>query len=153
MKLRIAYVIRGLSGSGKSTLSRMIARFVETDPAFGPPRQGSAKIVSTDDFFMHDGVYVFDEKLLGKNHGLAYETFVTALKPTSGFRTVILDNTNSQHWEFENYIAAAQEAGWDVQVIIVGDPKNEQHIQECIKRNTHGVPEAVVRRMSKRFQL
>ena len=148
---RIAYIIRGLSGSGKSSVSRMIKFFVENDEI---ERKNSCKIVSTDDFFLDkDGVYQFDPKLLGKNHALAMSSFIEALKPENGYRAVVLDNTNTQSWEYSEYIKHAKEAGWDVQVLIVGQPKDEDHVLECAARNTHGVPLEAIIRMSKRFQL
>jgi len=147
---RTAFIIRGLSGSGKSTIARMIKTFIENDEI---KRENSCKIISTDDFFMEAGVYKFDPKLLGKNHALAFEAFVDALKPESNYRAVILDNTNTQYWEYKEYIKVAKEANWDIQVMIIGQPKDDEHVLQCAERNSHGVPLEAIMRMSNRFQL
>lgn len=149
MKKR-AFILRGLPGGGKSTVARMIKLSIENDE---PERPSLCKIVSTDDFFIDkDGVYQFDPKLLGKYHAMALSSFIEALQPESGVWAVILDNTNTQTWEFSEYVKSAKEAGWDTQIITVGQPKDDGHVIECAARNTHGVPLEAIQRMSKRFQ-
>lgn len=50
------YIMRGVPGSGKSTLANQLAEGDES------------RILSTDQFFMKDGTYQFDGKMLGKAH-------------------------------------------------------------------------------------
>ena len=47
--------MRGVPGSGKSTLAKELAG-------------KNGIIYSTDDFFMQNGLYVFDAKMIGHNH-------------------------------------------------------------------------------------
>jgi tRNA uridine 5-carbamoylmethylation protein Kti12 len=50
------YIMRGVPGSGKSTLAKQLAEGDES------------KIFSTDDYWMKDGTYQFDPKMLGNAH-------------------------------------------------------------------------------------
>ena len=81
-----AVIMRGLPGSGKSTLAKEIA-------------SGSKSFVicSADDFFMKDGEYVFNPKLLWKAHEICIKKFEANLKKET--EIVILDNTNTKKWE------------------------------------------------------
>jgi len=128
-----AIILRGVSGSGKSTKARELAG--ET-----------GKIHSTDDFFMVNGKYVFDPAQLPRYHKLNFEAFKADL--ALGVSPVIVDNTNTRKWEYENYLEAAKAAGYDVEVISI------PHIDPALAaiRNTHGVPEAAIRRMISRWE-
>lgn len=53
-------LIRGLPGSGKSTLAKKLAG------------QGGV-IYSTDDFFMKNGEYIYDVKMIGEYHNKNFE--------------------------------------------------------------------------------
>ena len=147
---RTVYVCRGLSGSGKSTVAKMLKQHIES---IEPSRPGSCEIISNDDRFVKDGVYTFDSSRLKETHTQTYQMFLDALIKSPGYRAIIVDNTNSQKWEYEHYISAAREADWEVQVIIVGQPKDEEHVKLCIARNQHNVPAETIRSMSRRFQL
>jgi len=127
------FVMRGIPGSGKSTMARQLA--------------GEAgKIHSTDDYFMKDGKYVFDPGNLRRNHQLNFQAFKADL--ALGVSPVIVDNTNTQKWEYQNYVDAAEAAGYEVEVVSVPhiDPKL------AAQRNTHGVPEDKVRQMIARWE-
>ena len=62
----------------------------------------------------------------------------------------VIDNTNTQHWEYEKYVEAAKENGFMVQVITV-DWKRED-IPLYAERNSHGVPEEAIQRMADRWE-
>lgn len=49
------FLMRGMPGSGKSTLAKKLAG------------QGGV-VYSTDDFFMKNGQYVYDAKMIGEYH-------------------------------------------------------------------------------------
>jgi len=126
-------ILRGIPGSGKSTKARELA--------------GATGIIhSTDDYFVVDGEYRFKPGKLGHNHSLNFQAFQASL--TLGVTPVVLDNTNTQKWEFENYVAEAEEAGYQVEVVTV------PHIDPALaaQRNTHGVPEVAIRRMLARWE-
>ena len=130
---KVVYIMRGIPGSGKSTQARRLAG-------------ATGKIHSTDDYFMEDGKYVFDPNKLGRNHQLNFQAFKADLQ--LGVSPVIVDNTNSRKWEYENYAKAAEDAGYRVEVVQV------PHIDPALaaQRNTHGVPEESIRRMIARWE-
>jgi len=140
MSKRIAYILRGLPGSGKSTIARELAA------------KADAVICSTDNYFYDaDGNYTFAPDLLSVNHKKNKEEFERACK--LGREVVICDNTNTRKWEYDYYVKVAEQYGYQVHILIVGNPKDPAHVEECIKRNIHGVPAETIRRMSDRFEL
>ena len=136
---KICYILRGLSGTGKSTLAKALGN--------------KDSIFSTDDLFMVDGEYQFDPSKLGEYHAenlrLATE-FMERFAPYTTPAICVIDNTNTQHWEYEKYIEAAKENGFMVQIISV-DWKRED-IPLYAERNSHGVPEEAIRRMADRWE-
>ncbi len=64
-----------------------------------------ARVFSTDSFFMVDGEYQFDPSKLGEYHALnlAKATrYMESFGPNSD-ALCIIDNTNTQSWEYEKY--------------------------------------------------
>ena len=136
---KICYILRGLSGTGKSTLAKALGN------------KGS--IFSTDDLFMVDSEYQFDPSKLGEYHAenLRLATaFMERFAPHTTPAICVIDNTNTQHWEYEKYVEAAKENGFMVQIISV-DWKQED-IPLYAERNTHGVPEEAIQRMADRWE-
>jgi len=127
------FVMRGIPGSGKSTLARQLAG-------------DNGKIHSTDDYFLVEGRYVFDSSKLHRNHQLNFSAFQRSLQ--EGVETVVLDNTNTQHWEYQEYVKLAEKMGYEVEIVCV------PHIDTVLaaQRNTHGVPEASIRKMLARWE-
>lgn len=76
-------LMRGLPGSGKSTKAKILA---------GP--QGL--IFSTDDFFMVNGHYVYDPKMIGDYHKKNLERTVKAMLEEKPL--IVIDNTNIKLW-------------------------------------------------------
>jgi len=136
---KICYILRGLPGTGKSTLAKKL--------------NDMGAIFSTDDLFMVDGEYQFDPSKLGEYHAenLRLATaFMERFAPHTTPAICVIDNTNTQHWEYEGYVEAAKENGFMVQVISV-DWK-EEDIPLYAERNSHGVPEDAIRRMAERWE-
>ena len=136
---KICYILRGLSGTGKSTLAKALGN------------KGS--IFSTDDLFMVDGEYQFDPSKLGEYHAenLRLATaFMERFAPHTTPAICVIDNTNTQHWEYEKYVEAAKENGFMVQIISV-DWKQED-IPLYAERNSHGVPVEAIQRMADRWE-
>ena len=136
---KICYILRGLPGTGKSMLARKLA--------------SAQAIFSTDSYFMVEGEYLFDPKLLGKYHArnLADATaFMERFAPHSTPAICVIDNTNTQHWEYEKYIQSAENNGFMVQVITIDwDAKD---IPLYAERNSHGVPIEAIYRMAARWE-
>jgi len=104
---------------------------------------------------MVDGEYQFDPTKLGEYHA---QNLRQATYFMEGFGKVydysdvlcIIDNTNTQHWEYEKYVEAAKENGFMVQIISI-DWKQED-IPLYAERNSHGVPEEAIQRMADRWE-
>jgi len=136
---KICYILRGLPGTGKSMLANAIGN------------EGS--IFSTDSYFMVDGEYQFDPSKLGEYHKRNLEdatAFMERFAPHTTPAICVIDNTNTQHWEYEKYIESAQNNGFMVQVISI------EWLSSCIplyaERNSHGVPIEAIYRMAARWE-
>lgn len=134
------HILRGLSGSGKSTMAQSLVNMALAE--------GKTSVVcSADDFFMVEGRYEFDPSKLDKTHDQCKSKFEKAL--AEGVDVIILDNTNTQHWEYQPYVDLAVAADCPVTVHVVGNPKDWSAIRG---RNVHGVPDAVLRKQSERWE-
>lgn len=120
-------IMRGVPGSGKST--------------YVSKNFPGAAVYSADDYFMVDGVYVFDPKKLPQAHGKCLKDFVFHLeRPFSA--DAVIDNTNTTAVECAPYAALALAYGCELEVITL------QCMPEvAAARNVHGVPLDGVRRM------
>jgi len=125
-------ILRGTSGSGKST-------YIKTH------FPDAAIVCSADHHFeREDGTYHFDPRGLWAAHGSCKRKFKQALK--DGEPLIIVDNTNTRIKEFKPYVMSAKHAGYQVKIIRLSvDPTI------AAKRNAHGVPEEVVKKMNARM--
>jgi predicted kinase len=130
---KILIVMRGISGSGKSTLARKLAS------------ENNGVICSTDDFFMVDGVYKFNARLLGVNHKKNQDKCEDLMKNESP--CIIIDNTNIKKKDYKHYLDLAQKYGYTVVI-----KKLEWNVQECINRNLHEVPAETILKMAQNFE-
>jgi predicted kinase len=134
-------IMRGLPGSGKSTRAREL--------------QEKGVIHSTDTYFTDPSTceYKFDFEKAKDYHQNNLEAAIESMQ--AGISPVIIDNTNVQRWEFQKYLDAADEFGYDVKIETL-DPTNysEDFIKELAERqkNTHNVPEQVIIDMLKRWE-
>ena len=146
---KICYILRGLPGTGKSLLSQQLQM-----------GWGNAKSFSTDDYFMVRGEYQFDPSKLGEYHQKnlnAADDYMKRFKARSSVPSgseispiCIIDNTNTQHWEYEKYIQSAENNGFMVQIISIDwDAKD---IPLYAERNSHGVPVEAIYRMAARWE-
>jgi predicted kinase len=135
-------ILRGISGSGKSTLAKKIKANAEAGG-------DNAIICSADDFFVDDnGSYIFDPKCLPQAHAWCMGKFRAALE--FGCDLIIVDNTNIQKWHYQRYLDFAAKAGAEVEVVVVGDPKDWMSIRN---RNVHGVPANTLQHQSESFEV
>ena len=136
---KICYILKGLPGTGKSMLANALGN------------EGS--IFSTDSYFMVDGEYQFDPSKLGEYHKRNLDdatAFMERFAPHTTPAICVIDNTNTQHWEYEKYEEVAKENGFMVQIITV--EWNINDIPLYAKRNSHGVPEEAIYRMAERWE-
>lgn len=149
-------VLRAVSGAGKSTFAK---RLVADSKCIGGiqedlapnmsnvvlPNAKGAYVVSTDDYFMVDGKYKFDPKKLAQAHQATQEKFLGLVREAGS--TIIVDNTNTQLWEFAWYVVTAQLYGHRTQIAtLLVDPAI------AYQRNTHGVPAETVFRMDRQLR-
>ncbi|XP_028260788.1 NEDD4-binding protein 2 isoform X2 [Parambassis ranga] len=130
---KLLVLLRGAPGSGKSTMARAL---LEHNPG--------GVILSTDDYFIRNGQYLFDPTVLGEahewNHKRAKEAFERGTNP------IIIDNTNMQGWEMKPYVAQALKHGYKV---LFREPDTwwKNKARELGRRSTHNIPVEKIRRM------
>ncbi|MCH1931344.1 ATP-binding protein [Shewanella sp. A25] len=147
MNQGLAIIMRGLPGSGKSY---WISQFIQGLPLEQAIRVKQQGIFSTDSYFYQDGEYRFDAKKLSEYHQRNLSAFIQALGRNEPI--VICDNTNICGWEYMAYVAAAKALRYQVRMMLIGDPLDAQHQQECALRNQHKVPLSQIQRMAKQFE-
>ncbi|NXS49032.1 N42L1 protein, partial [Balaeniceps rex] len=131
-------LLRGLPGAGKSTLARQLKRDYP-----------SAVVLSTDDFFIENGVYVFEPDFLEDAHKWNQKRAHQAMK--NGKSPVIIDNTNIHAWEMKPYLMMARETRYEV---VFQEPATpwKFNVQELARRNTHRVPQQTIQRMKEQYE-
>ena len=87
-------ILRGVPGSGKSFLTHHCIEYLDN------PSQ--VAICSADDFFTDDSEYAFSTNQLHKAHLHCFDQFLNAILEHK--QVIIVDNTNSQLWEYQSYI-------------------------------------------------
>jgi len=127
-EVKIAYIMRGLPGSGKSTVAKQLA--------------GKTGVIhSNDTYLIVDGKYQYSAEQLPTNRQKNFSAFKKSLE--EGIGVVVCDNTNTKRWEFQNYIEAANQAGYIVAIVQMPHPNLEQ----AFKRNIHQVPMEILGQM------
>ncbi len=131
------FILVGVPGSGKSFKAKEIAEHYTKNNI-------ASLICSTDDEFIVNGAYQFDQKKLGENHTKCQKKAESAMR--YGI-CVIVDNTNILKVHREPYKNLAAKYGYEVEEVFI-----ECDIEVAIKRNTHNVPEATIRRMASQIE-
>ena len=136
---------RGLPGSGKSTIAEH----------FLNKHHDSCSVCATDNYWLRpDGIYDFNWELLGKAHAWNQGLVRMIMKEEADGpydSIIIVDNTNINFSEMKPYIKMALEYEYDVEFM---EPATEWRydVEECFKRNTHGVPYATILKMSQKWE-
>lgn len=120
-------IIRGIPGTGKSTLAR---KYV----ALG------YKHYEADMFFEQTGEYKFDPARIGDAHAWCRANVRSAMKRG---RDVVVSNTFTRKWEYEDYIKLAQLFDYVVDIITLTKEYG----------SIHDVPAATVDKMRARFEI
>jgi predicted kinase len=122
------FLVRGLPGSGKSTFAKKLLE-----------RNLVSCHYEADQFFMMDGVYMFDPKRVVLAHEWCMRKTQQALNEN---KSVVVSNTFTQKWEMKRYIEMAEAIG--AKVIIYKACGNWQ--------NVHDVPQEALDRMKGRWE-
>lgn len=137
-------IMRGCSGSGKSTKAKqLMSDFLAEN------KGASAVICSADQFFMEDGEYKFNPRLLSQAHGDCKRRVKEAMKKRTDL--IILDNTNTQAWEMVPYEQMSEKFGYETEKIVVGG-FDEESLKLYASRNEHGVSLDIIKKQAGRFQ-
>ncbi|XP_062343623.1 NEDD4-binding protein 2-like 1 [Cinclus cinclus] len=131
-------LLRGLPGAGKSTLARELKR-----------DHPGAVVLSTDDFFVENGVYSFEPDFLEDAHKWNQKRARKAMK--NGKSPVIIDNTNIHAWEMKPYVMMAHENRYQV-TFQEPDTPWKFNVQELTRRNIHHVPREKIQRMKEQYE-
>ena len=120
------YIIRGLPGSGKSTLARRLVH--------------ESRHREADMFFMKNGEYKFDARLLKDAHNWCFDEVQNLVSLEQS--DVVVSNTFTKRWEYTSYLKLAKQHGYDVMVI-------DCHADFA---NVHDVPQDAIEKMRNRWQ-
>lgn len=129
-------ILRGPSGCGKSYLASQLRHIYD-----------ECQVLSADSFMYEGNEYKFDPKKLGPAHAKCQCDCVFFMSRNTP--VIVIDNTNTQKWEYAIYLELAKVFNYEVEVKIPieWDPK------VCAARNVHGVPESKILEMIARFEL
>ena len=131
-------ILRGISCSGKSTLAKQLV--------------GNGVILSTDDYFMKNGIYNFDPTKLGiyhkNNQDRAEKSMIDGISP------IVVDNIFYKEWEIKPYVQLANKYGYEVNIKELPTPDIDELMkrQESRKSINKSLPREVVERMIKKFK-
>lgn len=128
-------VLSAVSGTGKSTYAQQLAQ----------KHWGSVRIVSTDDFYMRTGQYVYDASKISEAHAWCFRKFLEALNDQVGL--IIVDNTNLSQREIAPYMLGASALGYEAEIVTLRSRNPEIGL-----RNLHGVPLAEQKNQLKRME-
>jgi len=140
LKQKRMTILRGLSGSGKSTLAPTLQR-----PGL------SLEICSADHFFIDPDTkkYKFDGCRIGEAHASCLKRVLNAIK--NQVMDIVIDNTHSNMWEYQNYKTIGAMHNYDVIVVQVGSV-GEDEVNRFHARCQHAVPLSAIQSMQRRWQ-
>jgi len=141
MKKKVT-ILRGLPSTGKST-------YAEAYP--------NAVVCSADDYFMVDGKYEFVGWKVPISHQWCFGKFIDAMthrhigavNPVGQAEHIIVDNTNTMKWEYQNYIKLALLMDYEFEILNFNQDWTDQELAD---RNKHGVPAEGINRMRTRWE-
>ena len=146
--VRELILVRGLPGSGKTRLASIIASLSI------PECPISVSTFATDDFFMANGEYKFNQGKLSdyhiRNQNAVEKQMQDAIETGAYYDLpvndlIIVHNTFTQDWEMEAYYELADTYGYTVTSIIVENHHNGKSI--------HNVPYDSIVHMKDRFEI
>ena len=100
-------------------------------------------ICSADDYFMHDGKYIYDVEKARDAHMWCQRKCRKFMQISA--ERIIISNTNISEKQFQPYVEMANEFGYRIFSIIVENRHGSSSI--------HDVPEAIIKRMEYYFEI
>ena len=134
-------ILRGLPGSGKSFLCHYCSEQLD-DPS-------KVAICGADEYFMEGDSYKFKPDLLPKAHSYCLSQFINAL--SSKKEVVVVDNTNSQLWEYQIYVYICEILGIKYQILEVPCP-NSTIAEMYRSRNVHNIDPPAMTKILDRWE-
>ncbi|KAH9498585.1 hypothetical protein Btru_007462 [Bulinus truncatus] len=135
---KVMFIMRGLPGSGKSTIVQKIKSLYS-----------HCFVCSADDYFCDsDGVYHFDQNLLGAAHTNCQNRAQHACQ--QGVPIIVIDNTNVKRWEMKFYSNLANTSGYIVVTVQPKTPWKMDPMQLAL-RNKHGVTVDILKKKVQMF--
>jgi predicted kinase len=139
----IVRIMQGIPGSGKSNYIRTHKRRVGEDPE-SSYWSDTIRSVSADHYHIIDGEYKYNPANASKAHSECLKAFIYYITETSSKRNettefLYVDNTNCTPEEIAPYYAIARAYGFPVEIVRFMTP-----VRECLRRQTHAVPEKMV---------
>ena len=145
---------RGIPGCGKTTLASLLV-----DGVLASGREAS--MFAADDY---PGLYSAGDDGSVTFHGgernedglpmiaLAHMecTRLAGEAMATGQALVVVHNTFTERWEFQDYLTLAEEHGYRVTVVSIFDGGCTD--QELAERNSHGVPVEAIAQMRERYE-
>ncbi|KFP83148.1 NEDD4-binding protein 2-like 1, partial [Acanthisitta chloris] len=113
----------------------------------------SAVVLSTDEYFVENGVYIFEPDFLEDAHKWNQKRARKAMK--NGKSPVIIDNTNihayEAHTSKNSCVLQACENGYEV-TFQEPDTPWKFNVRELTRRNIHHVPRETIQRMKEEYE-
>ena len=142
---KICIVLRGLPGVGKTYFAERLGELI-SNRAIDPDQL--ATILSSDDYFIQNGVYKFDLDKLDEAHQWNFNRFKTAVN--EGNKFIIVDNTNIVSFHYRHYLDYAQRHNYFTAITII--PHNDKDDRRLEESNIHNVKRGTIRKMRQTFE-
>lgn len=139
-------IMRGLPGSGKShwAVKNAIELFGDrvtycsSDLFFYVQLRNDLDLERDCRFAAPEDLeYIFDPRKLGESHASCLEDVIGALR--NEIPIVVIDNTHSRLWEYENFIELAKLAGYEFEIREIAC-QDKETLKWFFERQAHGVP-------------
>ena len=142
---KICIILRGLPGVGKTYFAERL-RELASNRAIESNQ--SIVILSSDDYFIVNGVYKFDLDKLDEAHQWNFNRFKTAVN--DGAKFIIVDNTNIVSFHYRHYLDYAQRHNYFTAITII--PHNDKDDRRLEESNIHNVKRGTIRKMRQTFE-
>ena len=137
----IVVIMRGLPGSGKSYLSSHCLEMTAN--------ASQSVVISADDYFTLGEEYQFNPITAYKAHQHCTKTLLDSL--ASGKKLAIIDNTNTQQWEYRLYTYLCDVLGYTCHILEIPCP-SINFAEVYRSRNVHRIQKDAVARMVERWE-